>query len=78
MAADFERRLAITGGPKEILGTKCPSMTSRWMSCAPAFDASCSWFSRLAKSAARIEGDTSVCSEGNEVSFIVGLAWIGG
>ena len=26
----------MTGGPKVMLGTKCPSITSRWIQSAPA------------------------------------------
>src|SRR5437016_12195239 len=44
------------GAPIEMLGTKCPSMTSTWMRSAPACSASPTCLPKWAKSAARIEG----------------------
>ena len=52
-----ERRLLMTGIPKEMLGTKAPSITSRWMYSAPARATVLTWDPRLQKSAARIDGD---------------------
>src|SRR4051812_19778288 len=44
------------GGPKEMLGTKWPSMTSRWRKSAPAAKTSSISAPSLAKSAERMEG----------------------
>src|SRR6185312_4925124 len=50
-------RIAFTrSGPKEILGTKCPSITSRWIQSAPAASTARTSSPNLAKSAARIDG----------------------
>ena len=51
-----ERSDLITSGPKEMFGTKWPSMTSRWIQSAPAAVTSRTSSPSLAKSAARIEG----------------------
>src|SRR5918998_2877077 len=52
------RSAATTIGPKVIGGTKWPSMTSQWMTRAPASMMSRTWTARSAKSADRIEGAT--------------------
>src|SRR5215471_3846027 len=44
------------GAPIEMLGTKCPSITSTWIRSAPARSASATCSPKRAKSAARIEG----------------------
>src|SRR5882672_4491164 len=43
-------------GPIEILGTKCPSITSTWIQSAPAASTARTSSPNLAKSAARIDG----------------------
>ena len=50
------RRAATTGGPKVMLGTKWPSITSRWIQSAPAAAMSRTSWPSLEKSAARIDG----------------------
>ena len=45
-----------TGGPKVMLGTKCPSITSRWIQSAPAASTARVSSASFEKSAARIEG----------------------
>src|ERR1700756_177405 len=45
-------------GPNVIGGTKWPSMTSTWMTRAPAASTSSTWAARRAKSADRIDGAT--------------------
>ena len=45
-----------TSGPKVMLGTKCPSITSRWIQSAPAASTARTSSPSLAKSAARIDG----------------------
>src|SRR3954465_5570987 len=50
-------RIALmTSGPYEMLGTKCPSMTSRWIQSAPAASTARTSSPSLEKSEARIEG----------------------
>src|SRR6201999_3034395 len=46
----------ITSGPKEMLGTKWPSITSRWIQSAPAASTARTSSPSLAKSEARIDG----------------------
>src|SRR4051794_8059668 len=46
----------MTSGPYEMLGTKCPSMTSRWIQSAPAASTARTSSPSLEKSEARIEG----------------------
>src|SRR6202047_5675355 len=46
----------MTSGPKEMLGTKCPSITSRWIQSAPAASTARTSSPSLAKSEARIDG----------------------
>src|SRR5277367_3508586 len=46
----------MTGGPKVMLGTKWPSITSRWIQSAPAATTARTSSPSLAKSADRIEG----------------------
>ncbi len=48
---------SITGIPKEMSGTKTPSMTSICRYCAPACSASLICSPSLLKSAAKIDGD---------------------
>ena len=56
-ASSMRRRIAlITGGPKVMLGTKWPSITSRWIQSAPAASMASTSSPRRAKSAERIEG----------------------
>src|SRR5262252_9614212 len=50
------------GAPIEMLGTKCPSITSTWMRSAPARSASATCSPKRAKSAARIEGASFTAS----------------
>src|SRR6478735_1362629 len=50
------RAAAMMGGPKEMLGTKWPSMTSRWRKSAPPVRTSFISAPSLAKSAERMEG----------------------
>src|SRR5215831_15468898 len=50
------------GAPIEMLGTKCPSMTSTWIRSAPACSASSTCLPKCAKSAARIEGASLITS----------------
>src|SRR5208282_4263108 len=45
--------------PMEMLGTKCPSITSTWSSSAPPFSMARTASPRAAKSAARMEGAIS-------------------
>src|SRR5258707_15826000 len=45
-----------TGGPSVRLGTKCPSMTSTWITAAPPASASLMSAPKRAKSAERIDG----------------------
>src|SRR6185437_5507804 len=45
-----------TAGPTEILGTKCPSITSTWIESAPAASMARISSPNLAKSAERIDG----------------------
>src|SRR5918996_898203 len=47
---------ATIGTPIEMLGTKCPSMTSTWMRSAPACSASPTCLPKCAKSAERMDG----------------------
>src|SRR5271165_4764149 len=47
---------ATTGGPKVMLGTKCPSMTSRWIQSAPAAAIARTSSPSLEKSDDKIEG----------------------
>ena len=55
------RRAASTiTGPKVMLGTKWPSMTSTWIQSAPAASTARISSPRRAKSAARIEGAISL------------------
>src|SRR5690606_26276503 len=42
--------------PKVMLGTKRPSITSRWMRSAPPASAAATWSARCPKSAVRMEG----------------------
>src|SRR3954454_12711837 len=50
-------RIALmTSGPYEMLGTKCPSITSRWIQSAPAASTARTSSPSLEKSDARIEG----------------------
>ena len=46
----------ITGIPKEMLGTNAPSITSRWMYCAPASETVFTSSPSFEKSAERIDG----------------------
>src|SRR5690242_8937869 len=46
----------MTSGPKEMLGTKWPSITSRWIQSAPAWSTARTSSPSLEKSDARIEG----------------------
>ena len=50
------RIAAITGGPKVMLGTKCPSITSMWIQSAPASSIVRTSSPSLAKSAERMDG----------------------
>src|ERR1700690_3552769 len=54
------RKDLTTGGPMVRLGTKCPSMTSTWMTLAPPAVARSTWSARWAKSAESIEGASSI------------------
>ena len=57
--SDKASRSALTTiGPNVIGGTKCPSMTSQWMTRAPASMTSSTWAASRAKSADRIDGAT--------------------
>src|SRR5208282_6000652 len=49
-----------TGGPIVRLGTKCPSMTSTWITLPPPAVARSTWSARWAKSAESIEGASSI------------------
>ena len=49
-------REEITGIPKEMLGTNAPSITSRWMYCAPASETVFTSSPSFEKSAERIDG----------------------
>ena len=46
----------MTGGPNVMFGTKCPSITSRWIQSAPAASTVATSSPSRAKSADRIEG----------------------
>ena len=48
-----------TGGPRVMLGTKCPSITSTWMTVPPPRSAAATCSARWAKSADRIDGKSS-------------------
>src|SRR6202795_395282 len=50
------RTARVTAGPTVRLGTKCPSMTSTWISAAPPASASLMSAPSRAKSAERIDG----------------------
>src|SRR5208282_2527898 len=50
------RSAATTGGPKVMLGTKCPSITSRWIQSAPAAAIARTSSPSLEKSDDKIEG----------------------
>ena len=52
------RSAPTTLGPNVIGGTKCPSMTSQWMTRAPASMTSSTWAASREKSADRIDGAT--------------------
>src|ERR1700728_4368511 len=58
------RRLATTGGPRVMLGTKWPSITSTWMVVPPPRSAAAIWSARWAKSAERMEGSSSTIAFG--------------
>ena len=63
-------RIALmTAGPNEMLGTKCPSMTSRWIQSAPAASIARTSSPSRAKSAERIEGAirTGCCMGGGKL-----------
>jgi hypothetical protein len=47
----------MTGGPKVMLGTKWPSITSRWTQSAPAATTASTSSPRREKSADRIDGE---------------------
>ncbi len=53
------RRLFTTGGPMVMLGTKCPSMMSTWMTVAPPRSAAATSSARCAKSAESIDAHSS-------------------
>src|ERR1700744_6036527 len=46
----------MTSGPYEMLGTKCPSITSRWIQSAPAASTARTSSPSFEKSEARIDG----------------------
>ena len=52
------RRLAMTGGPNERLGTKCPSIMSMWSQSAPISSIWVASRSMLARSQERRDGAT--------------------
>ena len=54
------RTAATTSGPKLMSGTKRPSITSTWIQSAPAASTARTSFARRPKSAARIDGATTI------------------
>jgi hypothetical protein len=53
------RIAAMTAGPNEMFGTKCPSITSRWIQSAPAGIDRAHFLADLAKSEASMDGAIS-------------------
>src|ERR1035437_1338086 len=59
------RRALTTGGPKVMLGTKWPSMTSMWTMVPPPRSAAATSSARWAKSEARMEKASSIMGSGS-------------
>ena len=64
------RSAATTSGPIVIGGTKCPSMTSTWITRAPASSTSCTCSPSRSKSAARIDGATRGARQRAPASYL--------